>query len=112
MTRAQPKDHGPGAFPGSWSKGGSGLIIDNSRSVRKIGIMEDNMATEKTKIVTYITLEADKQVEAFMKKSGLTKSKTCALAIQTGIQALAISVDPDWKSFFESKLKVEIEKDK
>ena len=67
------------------------------------------MTTQKTKIVTYITPEADKQVEAFMKTSGLTKSKTCALAIQTGIQALAISVDPDWKSYFESKMKIEIE---
>lgn len=67
------------------------------------------MATDKIKIVTYITPEADKRVEAFMKASGLTKSKTCALAIQTGIQALSISIDPDWKAFFESKMTVQIE---
>ncbi len=67
------------------------------------------MATNKTKIVTYITPEADQKVEAFMKKSGLTKSKTCALAIQTGIQALSMTFDPNWKAYFEAALKAEDE---
>ena len=63
------------------------------------------MATDRVKIVTYITNEADKKVEAFMERSGLTKSKTCALAIQLGMEALSISFDPDWKAYFEAQMK-------
>ena len=55
--------------------------------------------------MTYITNESDKKVEAFMKRSGLTKSKTCALAIQLGMEALSISFDPDWKAYFEAQTK-------
>ena len=67
------------------------------------------MATDRVKIATYITDEADKQVEAFMKKSGLTKSKTCALAIQAGIHALSMTFDPNWTAYFEAVLKADDE---
>ena len=63
------------------------------------------MTTERVKITTYITKEADKKVEAYMKRMGLTKSKSCSLAIQLGIDALSISFDPDWKAFFEAQMK-------
>jgi len=66
--------------------------------------MEANMTTERVKIVTYITSEADKKIEAYMKRMGLTKSKTCSLAIQLGIDAMSISFDPDWKAYFEAQM--------
>ena len=52
------------------------------------------MTTERVKITTYITKEADKS-GSYMERMGLTKSKTCSLAIQLGIDAMAISFDPD-----------------
>ena len=68
------------------------------------------MATNKIKIVTYITPEADVKVEAFMAKAGLTKSKTCALAIQAGIEALTMTFDPNWQAYFEAQIKASNEK--
>ncbi len=68
------------------------------------------MATNKIKIATYITPEANVKVEAFMIKSGLTKSKTCALAIQLGIEALSMTFDPNWKAYFEAQVKANDEK--
>lgn len=65
------------------------------------------MATNRVKIGTYITPEADKKVEAFMKASGLSKSKTCALAIQTGIDAISMTFDPNWKAYFEAVMKAD-----
>lgn len=67
------------------------------------------MTTERVKITTYITKEADKKVEAYMKRMGMTKSKTCSLAIQLGIDALSISFDPDWKAYFEAQMKAKNE---
>lgn len=68
------------------------------------------MATNKIKIVTYITPEADVKVEAFMARNGLTKAKTCALAIQLGIEALSMTFDPNWKAYFEAQVKALDEK--
>jgi len=67
------------------------------------------MATDKIRIMTNITPEADKKVEAFMKQSGLTKAKVCALAIQTGIDALSMTFDPNWKAYFEAVLRTDSE---
>lgn len=63
------------------------------------------MTTDRVRITTYITREADQKVEAYMKRMGLTKSKTCSLAIQLGIEAMSISFNPDWKAFFEAQMK-------
>lgn len=68
------------------------------------------MATNRVKIITYITQESDQEVEAFMKRSGLTKSKTCALAIHLGMEALSMAFNPDWKAYFEAQLKASNEK--
>jgi len=68
------------------------------------------MATEKMRIFTYISPEANKKVEAFMKISGLSKAKACSIAIQYGIEAISITFDKDWTQYFESRLKAEIEK--
>ena len=67
------------------------------------------MTIDRVRIVTYITPRADKKVEAFMRVSGLTKAKTCALAIQAGIEAVALAFDPDWKAYFEAKIKTDFE---
>ena len=63
------------------------------------------MTTNRVKIITYITKESDQKVEAFMERSGLTKSKTCALAIHLGMEALSMAFSPDWKEFFEAQMK-------
>ena len=63
------------------------------------------MATNRVKIITYITKETDQKVEAFMQRSGLTKSKTCALSIHLGMEALTMAFSPDWKDFFEAQIK-------
>jgi len=63
------------------------------------------MATNRVKVITYISKETDQKVEAFMERSGLTKSKTCALAIQLGIESLSMAFSPDWKAFFEAQMK-------
>ena len=63
------------------------------------------MATDKIKIISYIPKSTDERVEAFMARSGMTKSKTCAMAIQLGMEALEIAFNPDWKDFFETKMK-------
>lgn len=65
------------------------------------------MTTEKTKIVTYITPEADAKLEAFMKYAGMTKSKTASLAIIAGIDALSMAIDPLWQEYFEKKTLLE-----
>jgi len=65
--------------------------------------MEDEMSEDRKKIVTYITPEADAKVEAFMRYSGMTKTKVCSLAIVAGIDALAMAVDPLWQEYFEKK---------
>lgn len=63
------------------------------------------MTTDRVKITTYISKEADQKVEAYMKRMGLTKSKTCSIAIHLGIDAMAIAFDPDWKAYFEAQMK-------
>lgn len=63
------------------------------------------MTTQRVKIITHITPEADEKVEAFMKRLGLTKAKTCSLAIQLGIDAMSMTFDPNWKAYFEAQLK-------
>ena len=50
---------------------------------------------ERIKIVTHITPEANKKVEAFMKYSGMTKAKVCSLAIISGIDVFTIATDPN-----------------
>jgi len=64
------------------------------------------MATNRIKIISYISKETDEKVETFMERAGLTKSKTCALAIQLGMEALTMAFNPDWKDFFEAQLKI------
>lgn len=63
------------------------------------------MATDRARIVTYITPESDEKIEVVMKKFGLTKSKSASLAIQLGLDALLIAINPDWKTYFETTLK-------
>jgi len=63
------------------------------------------MATDRVKIITYITQETDHKVEAFMARAGMTKSKTCSMALQLGMEAMEIAFNPDWKDFFETKMK-------
>ena len=67
------------------------------------------MATDKIKIITYIPKSTDERVEAFMARAGMTKSKTCAMALQLGMEALEIAFNPDWKEFFEAKMKAKNE---
>lgn len=68
------------------------------------------MTTDKIKIVTHITPETNKKVEAFKKLSGMTKARICALAITAGIDAISLAFDPDWKSYFEAKMRADEEK--
>jgi hypothetical protein len=63
------------------------------------------MATNRVKVITYITQETDQKVEAFMARAGMTKSKTCAIALQLGMEALEMAFNPDWKEFFEAQMK-------
>ena len=46
------------------------------------------MTTDRVKIITYITQGTDQKVEAFMARAGMTKSKTCAMALQLEMEAL------------------------
>jgi len=64
------------------------------------------MTTDRVKIITYITQGTDQKVEAFMARAGMTKSKTCAMALQLGMEALEMAFNPDWKEFFEAQLKI------
>jgi hypothetical protein len=72
--------------------------------------MEDNMTSDRVRIVTHITPEADKKVEAFMKYSGMTKSKVCSLAIIAGIDVFTLATDPNWKEYFEKTMKADSDK--
>lgn len=63
------------------------------------------MATNRVKVITYITQETDQKVEAFMARAGMTKSKTCAIAIQLGMEALEMAFNTDWKAYFEAQMK-------
>ena len=63
------------------------------------------MTTDRVKIITYITPETDHKVEAFMARAGMTKSKTCSMALQLGMEALEMAFSPDWKDFFEARIK-------
>jgi hypothetical protein len=72
--------------------------------------MEDVMTTDRVRIVTYITPEADKKVEAFMKYAGMTKAKVCSLSIISGIDVLSLAIDPNWKEYFEKVMKIENER--
>ena len=65
------------------------------------------MATDKIKIVTNITPEADVKVEAFMKFAGFTKAKVCSLAISAGIDVLSLATDPNWKEYFEKMMRLD-----
>lgn len=67
------------------------------------------MTTDRVRIVTHVTPDTNKKVEAFMKLSGMTKARVCSLAITSGIDALSLAFDPDWKLYFEAKLKAENE---
>jgi hypothetical protein len=69
--------------------------------------MEDNMTSDRVRIVTHITPEADLKVEAFMKFSGMTKAKVCSLSIITGIDVLALATDPNWKEYFEKMMRID-----
>jgi hypothetical protein len=86
------------------------LPIDKSTNEYKIGNMEDDMTTDKVKIVTHITPATDKKVEEFKKLSGMTKARICALAITAGIDAISLAFDPDWKAYFEAKMAADNEK--
>lgn len=63
------------------------------------------MTMDRVKIITYITPETDHKVEAFMARAGMTKSKTCSMALQLGMEALEMAFSPDWKDFFEARIK-------
>lgn len=65
------------------------------------------MGPDRVRIVTHITPEADKKVEAFMKFSGMSKAKICSLSIITGIDVLALATDPNWKEYFEKMMRLE-----
>lgn len=68
--------------------------------------------TDRIKIVTHITPEADQKVEAFMKVSGMSKAKVCSLSIISGIDALTMAFDPRWKEYFEAVVRAENENKK
>lgn len=65
------------------------------------------MATERVKIVTHVTPEIFEKVEAFMEKTGMTRARVCSLAIAAGIEAISLAFDPDWKAYFEAKMKAD-----
>lgn len=64
-----------------------------------------SVKTDKIKISTYITEDADRKVEALVKVTGMSKSKLAALAIQAGIDAIGLAFNPDWKDYFEKLAK-------
>lgn len=64
---------------------------------------------ERIKIVTHITPEANKKVEAFMKYSGMTKAKVCSLAIISGIDVFTIATDPNWIQYLEVQARLQSE---
>ncbi len=68
------------------------------------------MTADRVKIVTYITPEANKKVEAFMKFAGMTKSKVCSLSIISGIDVLTLATDPNWKEYFEKMMRLDSDK--
>lgn len=70
------------------------------------------MGSERVRLVTYITPETDQKVEALKKLTGLTKAKVAALAIQTGVDAIGLAFNPDWKAYFEAILKRQNEESK
>lgn len=63
--------------------------------------------TDRVKILTHITPEADKKVEEFMKFSGMTKAKVCSLSIIAGIDVLTLATDPNWKEYFEKMMRLD-----
>lgn len=70
------------------------------------------METVRIKIVTFVTPETDEKIEAIKKDTGLTKAKIAALAIQTGVDAIGLAFNPDWKTYFEAILKRQNEESK
>jgi len=60
--------------------------------------------SERIRVVTFITPEADVKVEAMMKKLGMTKSKVISLAAAAGLDALGMAFDPNWEEYFKSLL--------
>ena len=67
---------------------------------------------ERVKILTHITPEANAKVEAFMKYSGMTKSKVCSLAIIAGIDVFTIATDPNWIQYLEVQARLQNEAEK
>ena len=59
------------------------------------------MTTDRVKIITYITQGTDQKVEAFMARAGMTKSKTCAMALQLGMEALEMAFSQIGKIFLK-----------
>lgn len=88
------------------------FAIDNSQNCTKMLQMEDNMTTDRVRILTHITPEADQKVEAFMKFSGMTKAKVCSLAIIAGIDVFTLATDPNWKEYFLKTMGTDDEKKK
>lgn len=60
--------------------------------------------SERIRVVTFITPEADVKVEAMMKRLGMTKSKVISLAAAAGLDALDMAFDPNWEDYFKSLL--------
>ena len=67
------------------------------------------MATDKSKVTVYLTPEANLKVDLLKKKTGMSKAKITTLAAQSGIDVIAMAFDPDWKEFFEARIKADNE---
>jgi hypothetical protein len=56
---------------------------------------------KRWRINVYITEDFDKRLTVEAKKIGLPKGKMAFLAMQAGLQAITLAVNPDWKEFFQ-----------
>ena len=57
--------------------------------------------TDNTRISVYVTSAIYEQLGEISSKTGLSRPKLAALAIQAGLDAIRLATDPNWKEYFD-----------
>jgi hypothetical protein len=59
------------------------------------------MSTTKKRMTIYLTQASFDKIENYAHEVGISRSSAVQLAVLAGIESVSLSVNPDWKAYFE-----------
>lgn len=61
--------------------------------------------SKKVRLNVFLPESVAGKIEVMAKDLGLSKTHVAGLAIQAGIDAISLAINPDWKAYFEAMIK-------